>query len=122
MTETVDPRIADMDEQIALPRQNGELLFEAPWEARAFGLAVTLNEQGAYPWSEFSHELAREIAGAESMENSSGYYERWLTALEQLIIDRGLITRQELDRMAVEQARHDAHDHHHDHEHHHEHP
>ena len=37
-----DPRISTMDEQVALPRKNGELVFEAPWEARAFGLAVAL--------------------------------------------------------------------------------
>ena len=38
MTGKVDQRIADMSEQVALPRKNGELVFVAPWEARAFGL------------------------------------------------------------------------------------
>ena len=75
MTGTVDQRISNMDEQVALPRKNGELIFEAPWEARAFGLAVALNEQGVYPWSDFSQELAREIAAAESANDSSTYYE-----------------------------------------------
>ena len=46
MAATPDPRLANMDEQMALPRQNGELVFAAPWEARAFGLAVALNEAG----------------------------------------------------------------------------
>lgn len=26
----------------ALPRRNGELVFEAPWQGRAFGLALAL--------------------------------------------------------------------------------
>ena len=29
------------------PRANGELVFEAPWESRAFGVAVALHESGA---------------------------------------------------------------------------
>ena len=43
MTE-VDPRIANLDSSAALPRKNGELVFKAPWEGRAFGMAVVLNE------------------------------------------------------------------------------
>jgi len=33
--------IADMEETAALPRQNGELVFNAPWESRAFGMAAS---------------------------------------------------------------------------------
>ena len=58
MAATIDQRIASMDQQIALPRKNGELVFEAPWEARAFGLAVALNDSGLYPWRDFSQRLA----------------------------------------------------------------
>ena len=38
----VDPRIANLDRSAALPRKNGELVFQAPWEGRAFGMAVVL--------------------------------------------------------------------------------
>src|SRR5439155_15923222 len=95
MAGTIDQHIADMDEQIALPRKNGELVFEAPWEARAFGLAVALNEGGLYPWPDFSHELAREIAAAEQTGRASSYYERWLASLENVVIATGTITRAE---------------------------
>ena len=37
-----------MEAKNALPRENGELVFQAPWEARAFGLAVALNEKDLY--------------------------------------------------------------------------
>lgn len=119
MGGTIDERIAKMDEQIALPRKNGELVFEAPWEARAFGLAVALNESGLYPWRDFSQGLATEIATAEQKGDSSSYYERWLASLEKLVIARGLTTREELDAWTAKQAlnEHDDHHHHDDRQH-----
>ena len=121
MAGTIDQHIANMDEEIALPRKNGELVFEAPWEARAFGLAVALNENGLYPWPDFSQELATEIASAEQSGISSSYYERWLASLERLVIAKGTITREELDAWTARQAQdeQDVHHHHHDdHQHH----
>jgi nitrile hydratase accessory protein len=119
MAGIIDERIAKMDEQIALPRKNGELVFEAPWEARAFGLAVALNTSGLYPWRDFSQGLATEIATAEQKGTSSSYYERWLASLEKLVIARGLTTREELDVWTAKQAlnEHDDHHHHDDHQH-----
>ena len=123
MSENVDRRISNMDENVAMPRKNGELVFEAPWEARAFGLAVTLNEHGTYPWSDFSQGLANEIAVAEAEGQESCYYERWLATLETLAISKGLITREELNLMVTEQAQQEEHehDHHHHDYHHHDH-
>ena len=63
--QQADRQIAAMEAQIALPRENGELVFQAPWEARAFGLAVALNAKALYEWREFSAELAATIAAAE---------------------------------------------------------
>lgn len=119
MAGTIDERIARMDEPVALPRKNGELVFEAPWEARAFGLAVALNESGLYPWRDFSQGLATEIATAEQKGTSSSYYERWLASLEKLVIVRGLTTREELNAWTAKQAlnEHDDHHHHDDRQH-----
>ncbi len=115
MPEEPDPRIASMDEQIALPRQNGELVFAAPWEARAFGLAVVLNEAGVYPWRDFSQGLAAETAAAEQHGVPASYYERWLETLAKLAIARGLVTPEELDTRTAEYASglYDDHDDHH---------
>ena len=121
MAGTIDQHIANMAAQIALPRKNGELVFEASWEARAFGLAVALNEKGLYPWRDFSQELATEIATAEQNGISSSYYESWLASLEKLVIAKGMINREELDAWTAQQAldEHDDHHHHHDdHQHH----
>ena len=117
MAGNVDERIANMDEQVALPRSNGELVFESPWEARAFGLAVALNETGIYEWGDFSQGLAREIANAEATGTPSTYYERWLATLERLVIANGLVTPQEIEAMMEQQALLDDHDHDHDHGH-----
>lgn len=123
MPEQADPRIATMDEQIALPRQNGELLFSAPWEARAFGIAVALNAAGLYPWRDFSQGLAAETAAAEQGAGQTSYYERWLETLAKLALAKGLITPEELAQRIQDCARgqHEAHgapDHaHQDHDH-----
>ena len=82
----------------ALPRRNGELVFEEPWEGRAFGLAVAMTE--AYDWSDFSDRLIEETASDEQLGRYGGYYNRWVRALERLALDRGLLTPAELDARA----------------------
>ncbi len=109
-------QITDMEAELAIPRLNGEPLFEAPWEARAFSMAVTLNEQGVYPWRDFSQGLAAEIAAAERQGLDSSYYERWLTSLEKLVTAAGLVSAEELERRMEEYASgarsdHDEHEH-----------
>ena len=45
--------VALMEGPAALPRDNGELVFSAPWEARAFALAVALVDRLDLPWDAF---------------------------------------------------------------------
>jgi nitrile hydratase accessory protein len=109
-----------------LPRSNGELVFAAPWESRAFGLAVAVHEGGAYEWRDFSETLGAEI-GARPADDGSGYYERWLATFERVLRERGLVTEAEIAARAAELAAqddHDDHDHHDhgDHHGHHHHP
>ncbi|MDR0357956.1 MAG: nitrile hydratase accessory protein, partial [bacterium] len=82
----VDQRIASMQGQAALPRRNGELVFEAPGQGRAFGIALGLHEAGAYDWEEFRQRLIQEVGADEQGD----YYEHWLAALERLAVERGL--------------------------------
>jgi nitrile hydratase accessory protein len=98
--------VADMQ----LPRRNGELVFEAPWESRAFGLAVALQERGVYEWGDFSERLAAEIAAREP-DDGSGYYERWLAAFERVLLERGVVTEAEIAARAAQIAEDDEHDH-----------
>jgi nitrile hydratase accessory protein len=120
MTTSADPRIAIMDDETALPRKNGELVFNAPWEGRVFGMAVALNDQGAYDWDAFRDRLKASIATAETAGEVSSYYERWLRSFESLLIDRGVLSPEELDRWTEACAAEDEHDdysHGHDHDH-----
>ena len=94
---SVDPRIANLDGKAALPRKNGELVFRAPWEGHAFGLAVVLNEKGAYAWDDFRSSLVDQIARGQS-----DYYESWLGAIESLLVARHIVTRHEVEQRAAE--------------------
>ena len=102
MTAAPDRQISNMPEEIELPRDNGELIFEAPWEGRVFGLAVALNEGGRYEWSEFVLQLSREIKADPSEEKA--YYEKWLAGLAGLAIEKGLISKEELEQRTREYA------------------
>ena len=89
--------VSQMEGAVAVPRKNGELVFEEPWEGRVFGMAVALHDQRLYAWQEFQRSLIEEIAKAETAANTGRYYERWLASFEQLLADKGVITPAELD-------------------------
>jgi nitrile hydratase accessory protein len=101
MTRT-DERVGLMEGPSALPRKNGELVFDAPWEGRAFGMAVALSDQRLYHWDEFRAHLIGEITTADAANTGTTYYQRWMAALEALLTARGVITRAELDLRAAE--------------------
>ena len=101
----------------APPRANGELVFEEPWESRAFGVAVALSERDAFEWKRFRQELIDEI-GARQGEHWS-YYERWLNALQHVLLADGMLDEAEIEARMAELEEHDEHEHDHDHDHHH---
>lgn len=90
-------KLDNLEGEAAVPRRNGELVFNAPWEGRVFGMAVALNEKGAYPWDAFRAQLVEKIA-SEPAE----YYESWLAAFESLLLDTGVVSAEELERRADE--------------------
>ena len=77
-----------------LPRDNGELVFEEPWQGRALGMGVvTLDRTGA-TWSDFREHLVAAIAARPQAPDESpatAYYSAWLDALEALVRARGLL-------------------------------
>jgi nitrile hydratase accessory protein len=90
--ETVPSReIADMSGAAALPRKNGELVFDEAWQGRIFGMTVAMSHDASFAWREFQAELIAEIARAEREGATSSYYERWLSAFERLLADKGLV-------------------------------
>jgi len=122
----------DVEGPAAPPRANGELVFAEPWESRAFGLAMTLHGAGVFTWDEFRDQLIASIAGWESTAEPGdcySYYRCWLTALESVLGDKGLVAPEALAERAEVLAQrppghdhgheHGDHDHDHDHDHHH---
>ena len=105
----------------APPRSNGELVFDEPWEARAFGLAVGLVQERGLGWQAFQGRLVEEIGAWEREHGAADgyrYYEHWLAALERLVLETGLATEAELEEHVCEVAAEDEHDHdHHRHPH-----
>jgi nitrile hydratase accessory protein len=100
-----DALVAGMDGEAALPRRNGELVFAAPWEGRVFGLAVTLHEGRCYEWEDFRRRLIAAIARRErELETPWSYYDCWLEAFEDLVVERGLLGATEIEARAAEYA------------------
>jgi nitrile hydratase accessory protein len=80
-----------------VPRRNGELVFDEPWQGRVFGMAVALSEQGLLPWEEFRQALIAEIAAAEARGGEFRYYHAWLAAFERVLAMRDAVRPEELE-------------------------
>jgi nitrile hydratase accessory protein len=108
-----------VDGPAAPPRSNGELVFAAPWESRAFGMAVSLHDSGAFAWPDFQAALIARIGAWESAHPDGAgwnYYEHWLGALEDVLASGGTVSASETAARAEQLAgRRPGHDHDHDH-------
>lgn len=74
------------------------------WEKRTDALLVLL----ASPTKQVLRvdELRRTIESlAPDAYEKLSYYERWITAVEALLIEKGILTREEIDRKAEEVGR-----------------
>jgi nitrile hydratase accessory protein len=107
--------LLDSSGPAAPPRDNGELVFAAPWESRAFGVALALHAAGRIDWEEFRQALIAEIGAWEAAHPSGdgwSYYECWLRSLERVISGQGLVGAGDLRaRAALLAARPAGHDH-----------
>jgi len=93
VTRRVDTAVAAMSGAAAPPRRNGELVFEAPWQGRAFGMAVAVVERLGLEWKVFQQRLIAEIAA----HPEAAYYDCWVAALERLVFDTGTATAEEFE-------------------------
>ncbi len=109
----------DIDGPGAPPRSNGELVFAAPWESRAFGLAMALHDGGLFEWEAFRRQLISAVAQAEAAGGDFSYYRCWLEALQTLLDTEGLLDLASVEERTAELAcRPAGHDHRHaDHDH-----
>lgn len=82
-----------------LASRDDEPVFEEPWQATAFALAVELHAKGAFTWKEWAAALSEELKAAAARgepDNGTHYYDHWLAALERLVRERGLSDRDSL--------------------------
>ena len=87
-----------LDGNLAPPMANGEVLFDAPWQGRVFGMARVLAEAGHYTWDEFRAHLIAQIgawdrsAAAAATEGTEyRYYDHFLAALQALLAEKRLL-------------------------------
>jgi hypothetical protein len=76
-------------------READEPVFHEPWEGRV--LALT---RGCGAWGKWNIDRSRsrieQMAPEEYLRAS--YYEKWLWRLEKLLVEAGMVTREELDQ------------------------
>ncbi len=69
------------------------------WERLADAVTIVLDKKGIKTTDE--HRRAQESLPPEQYEALS-YYERWVAATELLLVEKGVLTREEIDAKAQE--------------------
>jgi nitrile hydratase accessory protein len=99
---------ADLEGEVSPPRDNGEIVFAAPWEQRVFGLTLALCRSDACEWEDFRQRLIDRIAEDEARP----YWRSWAAAFEDLLAETDTLAPDELDLRHREfMARPAGHDH-----------
>lgn len=79
--------------------------FHEGWEARVFALIRALGDRRLFTTDQHRDAIERLDPGEY---HAITYFERWLAAVERLVVERGLITAEELD--AAQRRRFAGHD------------
>jgi len=74
-----------------------EPVFHAPWEGRVFGMLLALAGRGLASADAYRHAVER-MEPARYL--AASYYERMLTGLATLLVERGVVSRAELETRA----------------------
>jgi nitrile hydratase subunit beta len=75
-------------------RERDEPVFHAEWERRTFALRLAMQRRRAFNGDEFRRTIER-IPPQHYLEAS--YYERWFLALENMLVEKGIVARTEID-------------------------
>ena len=70
----------------SLPRSNGSVVFDAPWQARAHAMAVLTVEATGREWDDFRRHLIAAIDEAPDRP----YWECWVAGLDAFVVDCGI--------------------------------
>lgn len=90
--------VSSLPESGRIPRKDGDLAFDTPWQVRAFGMAVAAHRAGHYAWSDFQRELMWAIREWEETPAEGRadwqYYDRFVAALEHLVLTTGMVDQE----------------------------
>jgi len=67
--------------EMSLPRSNGEVVFDEPWQGRALAMAVSLVETLDLEWDAFRQHLMAAIAD----DPDRAYWESFAIALDRFV-------------------------------------
>ena len=79
-------------------------VFSAPWEARAFAIALSLSQSGLFSWDEFRAHLITEVGKDDRAHERDGtsdvgaYYHRFVDALLATVRAKGIASADDLAR------------------------
>ncbi len=73
--------------------EQNEPVFHAGWEGRVYAIASIAVGRGLINADEFRHAIERT---PPARYLASSYYERWIAAVETLLVERRVVTRKEL--------------------------
>lgn len=120
MTEKPDPRESTretatdegypplerlLSDDISSDLQTEMYSFDAPWQARSFGLVVaSIRQSETFDWDQFQSRLIGAIEEAPDQQDNTRieqqYYQRWIEAFETLLVDSNILTTEEIDSRA----------------------
>ena len=75
-------------------REENEPVFHEDWERVVYGMQRAIRVRGLINIDESRHGIER-MPPAEYL--AASYYERWLASLERNLVEKGIVSREELD-------------------------
>jgi nitrile hydratase subunit beta len=82
-----------MQDMGAIRHERSEPVFHEPWEGRVYAINRALGASGTWSLDAWRHAIEL-LAPADYLRMS--YYEKWLTANIELLLQHGLVSRQEI--------------------------
>jgi nitrile hydratase accessory protein len=76
-------------------------VFQEPWQAQAFAMALALQSRGVFAWSDWAVMLGEEIRKAQAAgdpDTGETYYRHWLATLERMVATKGVASPEVLAR------------------------
>jgi nitrile hydratase alpha subunit/nitrile hydratase accessory protein len=102
-SSAVEETVASVRADSELPADDGDVVFAAPWQARAFAMVVRLRHDDRFAWSAFQRRLVEAVDAAPDgpADPETAYYEQWLAAFERLLVDEEMLAPAELGARAA---------------------